>query len=92
LLAVAPGYVADQRAYHQMTWPASVPATVIVSSQTPFPTSLPDAQAWRTAQAQFAHAASNRRLVVAAHSSHDIPIDRPDVVEAQIEAMVKTAS
>jgi pimeloyl-ACP methyl ester carboxylesterase len=92
LLAVAPGYVADQRAYHQMTWPASVPATVIVSSQTPFPTSPPDAQAWRTAQAQFAHAASNRHLVVAAHSSHDIPIDRPDVVEAQIEAMVKTAS
>jgi pimeloyl-ACP methyl ester carboxylesterase len=92
LLAVAPGYVVDQRAYHQTTWPAGVPATVIVSSQTPFPTSPPDAQAWRTAQAQFAQAASNRQLVVAAHSSHDIPLDRPDIVEAQIEAMVKTAS
>jgi pimeloyl-ACP methyl ester carboxylesterase len=92
LLAVAPDYVTDQRAYHQKTWPASVPATVIVSSQTPFPTSAPDAQAWRTAQAQFAKAAPNRQLVTAAHSSHDIPLDRPDIVEAQIEAMVKTIS
>jgi pimeloyl-ACP methyl ester carboxylesterase len=91
LLAVAAGYVADQRAYHQVTWPASVPATVIVSSQTPFPTSAPDAQAWRAAQAQFAKAAPNRQLVTAAHSSHDIPLDRPDVVEAQVEAMVETA-
>ncbi len=92
LLAVAAGYVADQRAYHQMSWPASVPATVIVSAQTPFPTSPPDARAWRAAQADFAKAAGNRRLVVAARSSHDIPLDRPDIVEAQIEAMVKTAS
>ena len=90
LLSVAVNYVADQRAYHQLTWPASVPATVIVSSQTPFPTSPPDAQAWRAAQAQFAKAAPNRQLVTAAHSSHDIPLDRPDIVEAQVEAMVKT--
>ncbi|MBR7832111.1 alpha/beta hydrolase [Actinospica durhamensis] len=89
LLAVAADYVADQRAYHQISWPTSVPATVIVSSDTPFPTSPPDAQAWRTAQAQFADAAPNRQLVTAAHSSHDIPLDRPDLVEAQIEAMVK---
>jgi pimeloyl-ACP methyl ester carboxylesterase len=92
LLALAPGYVADQRAYHKITWPATVPATVIVSAQTPFPTSPPDAQAWRTAQAQFAKAAPNRQLVTAARSSHDIPLDRPDIVEAQIEAMVKTVS
>ena len=89
LLALAPNYVADQHAYHRISWPAGVPATVIVSAQTPFPTSAPDAQAWRTAQAQFAQAASNRHLVVAAHSSHDIPVDRPDIVEAQIEAMAK---
>ncbi len=92
LLAVAADYVTDQRAYHQISWPAGVPAIVIVSSQTPFPTSAPDAQAWRTAQAQFAEAAPNRRLVTAADSSHDIPLDRPDIVEAQIEAMVKTTS
>lgn len=90
LLAVAANYVADQRAYHQQTWPADVPATVIVSAQTPFPTSPPDAQAWRAAQAQFAKAAPNRQLVTAAHSSHDIPLDSPDIVEAQVEAMVKT--
>ncbi|MGH3299601.1 MAG: alpha/beta fold hydrolase [Trebonia sp.] len=90
LLAVADGYVADQRAYHQVSWPASVPATVIVSSQTPFPTSAPDARAWRAAQAEFAEAAPNRQLVTAARSSHDIPLDRPGLVEAQVEAMVKT--
>lgn len=89
LLAVAADYVADQRAYHQISWPTTVPATVIVSSQTPFPTSPPDAQAWRAAQARFADAAPDRRLVTAADSSHDIPLDRPDIVEAQIEAMVK---
>jgi pimeloyl-ACP methyl ester carboxylesterase len=92
LLAVAADYLTDQRAYHQITWPASVPATVVVSSETPFPTSAPDAQAWRTAQAEFAKAAPNRQLVTAAPSSHDIPLDRPDIVEAQIEAMVKTTS
>jgi pimeloyl-ACP methyl ester carboxylesterase len=68
----------------------SVPATVIVSAQTPFPTSPPDAQAWRVAQAEFVKEAPNRHLVTAAHSSHDIPLDRPDIVEAQIEAMVAT--
>ncbi|MBP0458788.1 alpha/beta fold hydrolase [Streptomyces montanisoli] len=91
LLAVAADYVADQRAYHRISWPASVPATVIVSAKTPFPTSPPDAQAWRAAQAEFAGAAPNRTLVTAAHSSHDIPLDRPGLVEARIAAMVKTA-
>ncbi|MGH3262353.1 MAG: alpha/beta fold hydrolase, partial [Trebonia sp.] len=89
LLAVAADYVADQRAYHKVRWPASVPATVIVSSQTPFPTSPPDARAWRAAQAEFAKAAPNRKLVTV-DSSHDIPLDRPGFVEAEIEAMVKT--
>ncbi|WP_329362091.1 hypothetical protein OG896_02955 [Streptomyces sp. NBC_00669] len=40
------------------------------------------------AQAAFAKEAPNRRLVTAAHSSHGIPVDRPDIVEAQNEAMV----
>jgi pimeloyl-ACP methyl ester carboxylesterase len=90
LLAIAADYTADQRAYHEATWPTSVPATVIVSSQTPFPTSAPDAQAWRAAQSEFAAAAPNRHLVTAADSSHDIPLDHPDLVEAQIEAMVES--
>ncbi|MFH8467871.1 alpha/beta fold hydrolase [Streptomyces sp. NPDC017991] len=90
LLAVAANFVPDQRAYHKIAWPAAVPAILIESAQTPFPTSATDARAWRDAQAEFAHAAPNRQLVVAANSSHDIPLDRPDIVEAQIEAMVKT--
>lgn len=88
LLAVAADYVADQHAYHAATWPSSVPATVMVSSRTPFPTSAPDAEAWRRAQSAFAAAAPNRHLVTV-DGSHDIPLDHPDVVEAQIEAMVK---
>jgi pimeloyl-ACP methyl ester carboxylesterase len=91
LLAVAADYVTDQRAYHQISWPAGVPATVMVSSQTPFPTAL-DAQAWRNAQATFAAAAPNRKLVTVADSSHDIPLDHPATVEAQIEAMVHTVN
>lgn len=90
LLAVAADYVPDQHAYHRIAWPAAVPATVIVSAQTPFPTSPPDAQVWRDAEAAFARAAPNRHLVTAARSSHDIPVDRPDIVEAQIEAMVNS--
>ncbi|MET8964286.1 alpha/beta hydrolase [Streptomyces sp. NPDC004074] len=89
LLAVAANFVPAHHAYHRIGWPASVPATVIASAQTPFPTSAPDAKAWRDAQARFAHAATNRKFVVAANSSHDIPVDRPDVVEAQVTALVK---
>ncbi|MGW5233635.1 alpha/beta fold hydrolase [Streptomyces nodosus] len=88
LLAVAANYVPDQRAYHQAGWPTGVPVNVIVSEQTPFPTSAPDAEAWRAAQNEFAGEARNRHLVTAAHSSHDIPVDRPDIVVAQIEAML----
>jgi pimeloyl-ACP methyl ester carboxylesterase len=91
LPAVAADYVPDQRAYHRVAWPAGVPATVIASARTPFPTSAPDAKAWRTAQARVRPGGTDRRLVTAAHSSHDVPLDRPDIVEAQVEAMVKTA-
>lgn len=92
LLAVAADYGPSQRAYHKVSWPTSVPVTVIASAKTPFPTSPPDAKAWRAAQAAFAGAAPNRKLVVAARSSHDIPIERPDVVETQVAAMVKDVS
>jgi pimeloyl-ACP methyl ester carboxylesterase len=88
LLAVAAGYEAMHRAYHQISWPDDVPATVIVSAKTPFDTP-DDAQLWRDAQAQFAGAAPNRTLVVAANSSHDIPLDRPDVVVNAIDEMAK---
>jgi pimeloyl-ACP methyl ester carboxylesterase len=64
---------------NEISWPTEVPATVIVSAKTPFD-APGDAQLWRAAQAQFAGAAPNRQLVVAENSSHEIPIDRPDVV------------
>ncbi|MEY9877473.1 pimeloyl-ACP methyl ester carboxylesterase [Streptacidiphilus sp. MAP12-33] len=87
LLDEADGYGPVHLAYHKLGWPASVPATAIVSATTPFPTGL-DAQRWRQAQREFADAAPNRHLVVADHSSHDIPIDRPDVVIKAVEAML----
>ncbi|MEZ0094907.1 alpha/beta fold hydrolase [Streptacidiphilus sp. EB129] len=87
LLAEAANYGPVHLAYHKLSWPQTVPATVIVSSQTPFPTP-DDAQLWRQAQQEFAGAAPNRNLVVAQHSSHDIPVDRPDVVINAVQAMV----
>ncbi|WP_042433351.1 alpha/beta fold hydrolase [Streptacidiphilus anmyonensis] len=90
LLDEADGYGPVHLAYHQLAWPDSVPATAIVSATTPFPAGV-DAQLWRQAQREFADAAPNRHLVVADHSSHDIPLDRPDVVVNAVEAMVKQA-
>lgn len=89
LLALAADYGPWHRAYHRLTWPTSVPVTVIESATTPFPTSPTDAQAWRTASQEFAHAAGNRRLVVAAHSSHEVPTDRPDSVIEQVQRIVQ---
>ncbi|MFE2376501.1 alpha/beta fold hydrolase [Streptomyces sp. NPDC059398] len=88
LLATASNYGPTHHAYHRISWPQSVPATVIASSKTPFDTPE-DAQLWRKAQTQFADAAPNRSLVVAKGSSHDIPADRPDVVVKSVEAMAK---
>ncbi|WP_024796671.1 alpha/beta fold hydrolase [Tomitella biformata] len=87
LIAQAVEYGPNHRAYHQMSWPGDVPATAIVSSQTPFDTAE-DAQLWKDAQAQFVSAAPNRQLVVADPSSHDIPLDRPDVVITAVENIV----
>ncbi|MGW2250983.1 alpha/beta fold hydrolase [Kitasatospora sp. NPDC001660] len=87
LLDEADDYGPVHLAYHGMSWPAAVPATAIVSATTPFPTA-DDAQLWRQAQQEFVNAAPNRHLVVADHSSHDIPVDRPDVVITAVEDMV----
>lgn len=91
LLAVASDYGPMHRAYHQISWPTEIPATVIVSSKTPFDTPN-DAQLWRDAEAQFAAEAPNRQLVVAENSSHDTPIDRPDVVVKAVDEMVRKVS
>lgn len=90
LLAVAADYVPMHTAYHQISWPGNVPAIVIVSATTPFETSPLDARRWRDAQTAFAAAAPNRTLVTATGSSHDVPIDRPDVVVDAIERMIAT--
>ncbi|MFG2848606.1 alpha/beta fold hydrolase [Kitasatospora sp. NPDC048296] len=87
LLAEADDYGPVHNAYHQLVWPQSIPATAIVSSQTPFPTP-DDAQLWHQAQQDFANAAPNRHLVTAENSSHDIPNDRPDVVISAVQDMV----
>lgn len=90
LLATADGYGPMHRAYHQVSWPQSVPATAIVSEKTPFETPE-DAQLWRNAQQEFVKGAPNRDLVTAAKSSHDIAGDRPDVIVTAVGQMLKTA-
>jgi pimeloyl-ACP methyl ester carboxylesterase len=79
LLALSDSFVETSRAFHGVMWPASVPVVVIVSEKTPFD-EPGDAQWWKDAHAQFAKRASNRRLVTAAGSSHDVAHDRPDVI------------
>lgn len=88
LLAQADGYGPVHAAYHKLTWPSGIPATVIVSADTPFPASE-DARLWRQAQRDFARAAPNRALVTAEHSSHDVPLDRPDVIVAAVADLLK---
>ncbi|HWD62374.1 MAG TPA: alpha/beta hydrolase [Humibacter sp.] len=89
LIAMAANYGPAHTAYHQLSWPADVPAIAIVSASTPFPTAL-DAARWRDAQAEFVKAApADRRLVTAAHSSHDIPLDRPALVIDEVKQMLK---
>jgi pimeloyl-ACP methyl ester carboxylesterase len=87
LLAVAASFTETARAFHQTSWPLSVPVTVIVSETTPFEAPR-DAQAWRDAHRQFAARAANRQLVVADKSSHDVAHDRPDVIAKAIADMI----
>ena len=90
LISTAEGFAPAHRAFHKVTWPDSVPATVIVSEKTPFDGSPVDAQRWRDAAASFAQAGPGRTLVTAKGSSHEVPKDRPDLVLKEIEAMVAT--
>ncbi len=88
LIAQADGYGPVHTAYHQLTWPSAIPVTVVGSADTPFPTPE-DAQLWRQAQQDFVHAAANRNYVLAERSSHDVPLDRPDVVIKAVEDLAK---
>ncbi|MFD0021095.1 alpha/beta fold hydrolase [Streptomyces sp. NPDC058382] len=90
LLSTAENYVPTHRAFHEVVWPDTVPATVIVSEKTPLEASPVDAQRWRDAAAAFAGSGPGRTLVTAEGSSHDVPKDRPDLVLKEIEGMVAT--
>ncbi|MEK8142781.1 hypothetical protein NKH18_12860 [Streptomyces sp. M10(2022)] len=61
---------------------------MIVSEKTPFETPA-EAQMWRGAQAGFAKAGPNRKLVVAAGTAHDIPADGPDFIVEAVDGLVK---
>ncbi|MGW3668735.1 alpha/beta fold hydrolase [Streptomyces sp. NPDC005141] len=90
LISTAESFVSTNKAYHKVTWPEAVPATVIVSEKTPFDGSPEDAQRWRDAAASFVQDGPHRTLVTAKGSSHDVPKDRPDLVLKAIESMVAT--
>ncbi|CAM5567393.1 alpha/beta hydrolase [Streptomyces hirsutus] len=90
LISTAESFVSTNKAYHKVTWPDAVPATVIVSEKTPFDGSPEDAQRWRDAAASFVRDGPHRTLVTAEGSSHDVPKDRPGLVLKEIESMVAT--
>ena len=87
LLKVYPGLL---RTFHAMTWPASIPTTVIVSEHPPL-ASPAENQAWIDAHRAFAQAAPNRRYVLAEKSGHIIMADRPDVVIDTVTAAFEQA-
>ncbi|MET4923508.1 alpha/beta hydrolase [Streptomyces sp. PSRA5] len=84
LISTAEGFVPAHRAFHKVTWPDSVPATVIVSAKTPFDGSPVDSRRWRDAAASFVKGGPDRTLVTAEGSSHEVPKDRPDLVLKEI--------
>ncbi|MFE2499298.1 alpha/beta fold hydrolase [Streptomyces scopuliridis] len=90
LISTAEGFAPAHKAFHEVTWPDSVPATVIVSEKTPFDGSPVDAQRWRDAAASFAQDGPDRTLVTAEGSSHEVPKDRPDLVLKEIADLLAT--
>ena len=88
LISTAESFVSTNKAYHRVTWPDAIPATVIVSEKTPFDGSPGDARRWREAAESFVRDGPHRTLVTAKGSSHDVPKDRPALVLKEIESMV----
>ncbi len=87
LLALSESFRETSQAFHRATWPAAVPAIVIVSEQTPFDAAA-DAKWWKDAHQQFVNGANNRKLVLADRSSHDVAHDRPDVIIQSVAELV----
>ena len=76
-------------AYNKMSYPTDVPVNVLVAETTPFANSPEDAQKWRDAAAAFvAESPTNRTLTTAVGSSHDVPVDRADVVMDRVKDML----
>jgi pimeloyl-ACP methyl ester carboxylesterase len=79
--SITDAYVEDSHAFHKAAWPDSIPCTVIVSERTPFPPSMTfDTALWIQAHKDFAGKSSNRTLIFAKGSSHDIAHDRPELI------------
>jgi len=87
LLAYAESFEETSRTFHRMKWPASVPVIAIVSEKTPFDTAQ-DASLWKQAQARFASAGANRKLLIARGSSHDIVHDSPAIILRAVHDMI----
>lgn len=92
LIATAQDFGPTHHAYHQISWPDSVPVTYVVSTKTPFDGSPQDVRRWRDAAAAFVAAGPDRTLITAHGSSHDIPEDAPAVVLGEVEKMITTAN
>ena len=88
LIATAANFGPAHRAYHKLSWPETVPVTVMVAEKTPFDGSPQDAQHWREAAAAFAEAGPDLELVTAKGSPHDIPLAQPEFVLTEIEKLV----
>lgn len=90
LINLAIGWGPAHLAYNKMTYSKNVPVDVIVSGKTPFPTSPQDAQAWRDAEAAFVAASpTNRTLTTAVGSSHEVSLERPDLVIHEVKDVLK---
>ena len=92
LIATAKDFGPTHHAYHEISWPDSVPVTYIVSATTPFDGSPQDAQRWRDAAAAFVAAGPDRTLITAHGSSHDVPKDKPALVIEEVEKMIGPAN
>ncbi|HEY0437695.1 MAG TPA: alpha/beta hydrolase [Phenylobacterium sp.] len=90
LLALSASFEETSRAFHKARWPTAVPVLVIVSEATPMEDAFL-ANLWRNSHAEFAKGAPNRTLITAAHSSHDVAHDRPDIVTKAVQDLVAKA-
>ena len=86
-IAAAENWGPVHNKFYTATWPSDLPVAVIVSEQTPFTENAEDAQNWRDAAELFASEADNRSLLTAKNTSHDVPLDDPELVERAIAEM-----